>query len=107
MEDRKTEKLVLPKLEDEFALTSRAAILAPVMAMGQVVAASVRAFEQTTAEMRLAFQPFRDLQSHFVDVAKVAVQPFTAIVQAAEQVRAATVAAMEPFQKVREAFSLI
>ena len=106
MEDRTKEKLIM-SLEDEFARTSRAAVLAPVMAMGQVASASLRALEQTAAEMRLAFQPFRDLQSQFVEIARVAVQPFTAIVQAAEQVRAVTVAAMEPFQKVREAFSLI
>jgi hypothetical protein len=57
-----TEKLTLPKIEQRIALLPQATLLAePIFAMGNVVAESVRALEQSAAQMRIAVQPFQDL----------------------------------------------
>jgi hypothetical protein len=103
-----TEKLTLPKIEQRVALLPQATLLAePIFAMGNVVAESVRALEQSAAQMRIAVQPFQDLQAQFVQMAKLAVQPVTQIVQVAEHIEAAFRETLEPFEKMREAFAAI
>lgn len=87
------------------AMRNFEAIQAEAIQRGIVNAA--RALQERTDLFRQLVQPIHDFQTQLAQAAQAAFQPFVQIVQGMEQMRASIRVALEPIERIREAFSAI
>ena len=105
----KTTPLQLSSVESRPLVSPQeaAALMVPMMALREIGMTSARAIEEASAPIRASLQTFNGFLTQFMQVAKATVEPFTQVVQAAQQIGDVVRETMEPINQVRAAIAAI